>query len=79
MVGIEHKIAQKKDMRGTALYVGAKVVCFTRHSEIYSNIGELSTYYISGMSKYGEIVIVGKMDHSHGYCVWNPEKNLLLW
>lgn len=79
MVGIEHKIAQKKDMRGNALYIGAKVVCFTRHSNIYGNIGELSTYYISGMNKYGEVVIVGKMDHSHGYNIWNTEKNLLLW
>ena len=79
MVGMEHKIAQKKDMRGKALYLGAKVVCFNRHSDIYNNIGELSTYYISGMSKYGQIAIVSRMDHSHGHTIWDTEKTLLLW
>jgi len=79
MVGIEHKIAQKKDMRGNALYIGAKVVCFTRHSDIYYNIGELSTHYISGMNRYGEIVIVAKMDDSYGYSICNPDKQLLIW
>ena len=79
MVGMEHKIATKKDMRGVPLYIGAKVVCYTRYCEIYANVGELSIYYVSGMNKSGEITIARSMSRTDGYSVWNPEKQLLIW
>ena len=79
MVGIEHKIAQVKDMRGKPLYIGAKVVCYTRYCDMYANVGELTIKYVSGMDKHGEIHIVDRMTDSNGYSVWNPEKQLLIW